>query len=65
MTPATLALVAQVIEMLISAASGLPEIIQAGQTAISLLKSNTDPTAEQEATIRAGLDAAHAAVQNA
>jgi hypothetical protein len=46
MTPAAIALVAQVIEMLISAAAGLPEIIQAGQTAISLLKSNTHPTAE-------------------
>lgn len=65
MSAATLALIAQVIELLMSAAASMPSVIQAGQTAVSLLNSNTDPTAEQEASIRAALDQAHQALQAA
>jgi hypothetical protein len=65
MTPATLALIAEVIQMLMSAAASMPSVIAAGETAIGLLKTNTDPTAEQETAIRAAMDAANDLLQGA
>ncbi len=63
MGPAALALIAEVLEALISGAGQLPSIITAAETAIGLLQSNTDPTPAQEASIRAALDESHAALQ--
>jgi hypothetical protein len=63
MGPAALALIAEVIEALISGAEQLPSIVTAAETAIGLLQSNTDPTPAQEASIRAALDQSHAALQ--
>jgi hypothetical protein len=42
-----------------------PELIAAAQTEIALVTSNTAPTAEQQASIDAALDAANAALQAA
>lgn len=65
MTPATIALLAQIIQLLVAAASQVPELIALGEQAASLLKSKTDPSPEQEAAIRAALDAANSALQAA
>lgn len=41
----------------------IPELVAAGETAIGLLKSGVPPTAEEQATIDAGLEAANTALQ--
>jgi hypothetical protein len=53
------------IQALMQFAPQVPELITAAETAISLLKSGTAPTAEQQAAIDAALDAANKAVQAA
>jgi len=53
------------IEALASLAPKLPELVQAVETAVALLKSGAAPTAEQQAAIDAALDAANAAVAGA
>lgn len=63
MSIATIMMIGQLVEMLISAANQLPSVISAGKTAVDLLKSNTDPTPEQEATIRTALDESHRLLQ--
>ena len=52
-------------QALMSLAPQIPDLIQAVETAISLLQSGTAPTAEQQAQIDAALDAANKAVQGA
>lgn len=41
----------------------VPELVTAVETAIGLVKSGDSPTPEQQATIDAGLKAAHEALQ--
>ena len=65
MSPESLALMAQIMSMLMSAAASLPGVISAAETAIDLLNSNTDPTEAQEREIRAALDAANDELQRA
>jgi hypothetical protein len=65
MNPESLALMAQIMSMLMSAAASLPGVISAAETAIDLLNSNTDPTEAQEREIRAALDAANDELQRA
>ena len=57
------AAVIALIEALAAFAPQIPEIVAAVETATGLLQSGTDPTPEQQATIDAGLDAAHAQLQ--
>lgn len=52
-----------IIQALMSFAGQIPELITAGETAVTLLKSGAAPTAEQQATIDAGLKAANDALQ--
>lgn len=63
MSAATLALIAEIMQMLMTAAASAPAVIEAANTAVALLRSQTEPTAEQEAQIRLALDAANAALQ--
>ncbi len=66
MDPATALLIGQLLETFLSASiTQLPSVIMSIQTAIGLLKSNTDPTDDQLAQIRATLDASETAVQAA
>lgn len=53
-----------IIEALMKFAGDIPELIAAGETAISLIQPDAAPiTPEQQVTIDAGLAAAHAALQ--
>jgi hypothetical protein len=63
MTPATIALITQIIELLVQAAGQAPSMLSLAEQAKSLLTSTSDPTPEQEAQIRALLDAANTALQ--
>jgi len=56
-----LALLAAVTQL----APQIPEVIAGVETAIRLAQSNTAPTAEEQATIDAAFEAAHAAFQAA
>jgi hypothetical protein len=51
------------LQALIGFAGQVPELIIAGETAISLLKSGAAPTADQQAQIDAALEAANTALQ--
>jgi hypothetical protein len=51
------------IQALIGFAGQVPELIIAGETAISLLQSGAAPTADQQVQIDAALEAANAALQ--
>lgn len=53
------------IEALAALAPQIPALIQAVETAVTLLQSGAAPTAEQQAQIDAALDAANAAIQAA
>jgi hypothetical protein len=57
------AAVIALIEALAAFAPQIPEIVAAIETATGLLQSGADPTPEQQATIDAGLAAAHAQLQ--
>lgn len=59
MNPALIALIEQFIQLAISVA---PQLIQEGETVVSLVRSGQDPTAEEQAVIDGGLDKANAAV---
>jgi hypothetical protein len=52
-----------IIQALMGFAGVVPELITAGETAISLLRSGSAPTAEQQAQIDSALEAANAALQ--
>lgn len=52
-----------IIEALIKVGTEVPALIQAGETAIALVRSGTPPTTDQQAQIDAGLDAAIARSQ--
>lgn len=52
-----------IIQALMGFAGQLPELIAAAETAISLLRSGSAPTAEQQAQIDAALEAANEALQ--
>jgi hypothetical protein len=52
-----------IIQALIGFAGQVPELITAGETAMTLLRTGVAPTAEQQAQIDAALDAANAALQ--
>lgn len=51
------------IEALLKLAPEIPELIAAGETIVGLIQSGQAPTTEQQATIDAGLDAAHVKLQ--
>jgi hypothetical protein len=52
------------LQALVAFAGDVPEIVSAVETAVGLLQPNAPaPTAEQMATIDAGVAAAHAALQ--
>lgn len=51
-----------IIEALIAASAQIPELVTAGQTVITLLKENRDPTPEEQAQFDAALAAADAAL---
>ena len=52
-----------IIEAIMQFAPQVPELIQAVETIKTLITSGQAPTAEQQAQIDAGLDAAHKAFQ--
>ena len=52
-----------VLQLISAGLTVAPEIIAAAQTEVSLVKSGTAPTAEQQAAIDSALAAAHAALQ--
>lgn len=58
-------LIALISQIIMLAIQYVPEIIQEGQLAISLLESGQDPTPEQQAQIDAALEKANAALQQA
>lgn len=62
MSPALIALITQLVQLAIQYG---PDLVTEGDLAISLLKSGTDPTPEQQAQIDAALDKANAALQAA
>ncbi len=61
----TMKLVAEVMQLLMTAAGTLPAAIEAGRLSIELLQSDADPSPEQMASIRAALDIANADLQAA
>lgn len=63
--PVTIALAVQLMGLVASGVALAPQMVSAAATIKDLLTSNSDPTPEQEASIRADLDASEAAVQNA
>jgi len=56
-----LALILELLEAMVALAKDLPDVIALGQSAMSILQSGV-VTDSQEATIRAQLDAAKAAI---
>lgn len=54
-----------IIEALVQFAPQIPEIIQSVSTLKTLISENRAPTADEQAAIDAGLDAAHKALQDA
>lgn len=60
---ATIALIEEILSLVAAGAGQLPAVIEAANTAGQFLSAKTDPTAEQEATVRAALDAANQALQ--
>jgi hypothetical protein len=54
-----------IIQALVAFAPQIPEIVNGIETAVRLAQTGVAPTPEEQATIDAALDAAHAAVQAA
>lgn len=52
------------IQALVAFAPQIPELVTAVETAVGLLNSGAAPTADQQAQIDAGLEAANTALQN-
>lgn len=52
-----------IIEALAAFAPQIPEIVRAVETAVNLLTTGKAPTTEEQASIDAGLESAHAALQ--
>ncbi len=52
-----------IIQALMAFAVQVPELVSAAETAISLLRSGTAPSAQQQAQIDAALEAANTALQ--
>lgn len=57
------ATVLAIIQALAALVPQIPEIVAAVETAVNLLKTGVAPTPDEQATIDAGLEAAHAALQ--
>lgn len=54
-----------IVEALLALADKIPELMQAGQTVVTLLKENRDPTPDEQAQFDAALAAADAALPEA
>lgn len=61
----TIALAAQVLSLVATGTSLVPELVAAAASVRDLLMSNRDPTDAEEVVIRAALDASEDAVQKA
>lgn len=59
-----IATIIALIQALVSFAPQIPELVTAVETAVGLLNSGAAPTADQQAQIDAGLEAANTALQN-
>lgn len=63
--PAALLLASQILNLVATGVQLAPEMITAAGTVRDLLDSGKEPTPEQEASIRAALDASEADLQKA